>query len=146
MWRCTFSMTTMASSTTRPVASVMPNKRERVDGEAEDLDEREGADQRNRNGDGGNDGGAPVEQEQEDDDDDDDDGFAQRDQDFADGVADHGGGVEGDGVFKPGREALRKLFQSRLRLGVHVERVGVGKLLHADAHGARVPLYFRLEL
>ena len=24
MWRCTFSMTTMASSTTRPVASVMP--------------------------------------------------------------------------------------------------------------------------
>ncbi len=25
MWRCTFSMTTIASSTTRPVASVMPN-------------------------------------------------------------------------------------------------------------------------
>src|SRR5580692_5318732 len=25
MWRCTFSITTMASSTTRPVASVMPN-------------------------------------------------------------------------------------------------------------------------
>src|SRR5271169_396066 len=25
IWRCTFSMTTMASSTTRPVASVMPN-------------------------------------------------------------------------------------------------------------------------
>src|SRR2546422_8397350 len=26
MWRCTFSMTTMASSTTRPVASVMPKR------------------------------------------------------------------------------------------------------------------------
>src|SRR6266567_7187596 len=26
MWRCTFSITTMASSTTRPVARVMPNK------------------------------------------------------------------------------------------------------------------------
>src|SRR5438270_6077388 len=26
MWRCTFSMTTIASSTTSPVASVMPNK------------------------------------------------------------------------------------------------------------------------
>ncbi len=25
MWRCTFSMTTIASSTTRPVASVIPN-------------------------------------------------------------------------------------------------------------------------
>src|SRR5580658_4716362 len=25
IWRCTFSITTMASSTTRPVASVMPN-------------------------------------------------------------------------------------------------------------------------
>src|SRR5580704_669211 len=25
MWRCTFSITTIASSTTRPVASVMPN-------------------------------------------------------------------------------------------------------------------------
>ena len=49
---------------------------ERVDAEAEDLDEGEGADERDRDGDGGDDGGAPVLQEEEDDDDDDDDGFA----------------------------------------------------------------------
>ena len=97
-------------------------QRKRVDGEAEDLDERERADERNRDRDGGDDGGAPIEQEQEDDHDDDGDGLGQRDQHFADGVADHGRGVEGDGVFQARREALVQLFQHRLRLGVHVER------------------------
>ena len=82
--------------------------RERVDGESEDLDEGKGADQRDGNGDGGNDGGAPVEQEEEDDDDDDNDRFAQRADDFADRVADDGGGVEGDDVFEARRKRLER--------------------------------------
>ena len=49
---------------------------QRVDGEAEDLDEGKGADERDRDRNGGDDRGAPVLQEEEDDDDDDDDGFA----------------------------------------------------------------------
>jgi hypothetical protein len=81
-------------------------QRERIDGEAEDLDEGKGADQRYRNGDGGNDGGAPIEQEQEDDPDDDKDGLDQGHQHFADRIADHRGGVEGNGVFQPRRKAL----------------------------------------
>ena len=40
-------------------------QRERVDGESEQLDERECPDQRDRDGDRGNNGGAPIEQKQE---------------------------------------------------------------------------------
>ena len=112
---------------------------ERVDGEAEELDEGEGADERDRNGDGGNDGGAPVEQEEEDDGDDDDDGLAEGDQHFADRVADDGGGVEGDGVFQARRKALGELGERGLGSAIHVERVGVGELLDADAHRLRWP-------
>ena len=67
---------------------------QRIDGKAEDLDEGERAHQRDRDGDGRDDGCAPVEQKEKDDDNDNDDCFAQRAHDFADGVADNGGGVE----------------------------------------------------
>ena len=113
MCRCTFSMTTIASSTTSPVARVMPNKRQRIDGEAEDLDEGKGADQRDRNGDGRNDRGAPVQQEQEDYDDDDQNGFFQRGHHFADRVADHGRRIEGDDVLDSRRKGLRQFRQLR---------------------------------
>ena len=113
MWRCTFSMTTMASSTTRPVASVMPKRVSELMEKPKMRDEGEGADERNRNGDGGNDGGAPVEQEEKDDSDDDDDGLGQRDQHFADRVADGGGGVEGDGVLKARRESSWRAAPAR---------------------------------
>jgi hypothetical protein len=63
-------------------------ERERVDGEAEYLDEREGADERDWDGDRGNDGCAPVEQEEEDHHDDDHDGFAEGDQNLMNRVAD----------------------------------------------------------
>src|ERR1035437_831063 len=53
-------------------------ERQRVDGEAEELDEGKGSDQRNWNGDGGDDGGAPVKQEEEDDGNDDEDGKNER--------------------------------------------------------------------
>ena len=109
---------------------------ERIDGEAEDLDERKGADQRDRDGDGGDDGGAPVLQEQEDDDDDDDDGFAQRADDFADGIADDRGGVEGDRHTScPGGKDFDSSARAALRFSIDLERIGVGELLHADTDG-----------
>ncbi len=107
-------------------------KGERVDGEAEDLDEGKCADQRNRNSDGGNDGGAPVQQEQEDDHDDDGDGFGQGHEHFADGVADHGCGIESDGVFEAGGKALGEFLQRSLGGTVHFQGIGVGELLDAD--------------
>ena len=89
-------------------------ERQRVDGEAEDLDEGEGADERDGNGDGRDDGGAPVLQEEEDDDDDDDDGLAEGLDDFADGLADDGRGVDGDDALHAGREGLREFGRARL--------------------------------
>jgi hypothetical protein len=51
MWRCTFSMTTMASSTTSPVARVMPKRVSELMENPKSFDERKGANQRNRYGD-----------------------------------------------------------------------------------------------
>ncbi len=104
-----------------------------VDGEAEDLDEGEGADERDRDGDGGDDGRTPVEQEEEDDDDDDGDGFRQRRHHFLDGVTDDGGRVERYGVLQSRRKTLGEFLERSLGLGVHIERIGVGELQHADA-------------
>ena len=106
MWRCTFSMTTMASSTTRPVARVIPNSVSELIEKPKILDEREGADERNRNGDSGNDGGAPIKQEQKDDRRSRWRWLREGDQDFADGVADDGGRVESDRIFKSRRKTL----------------------------------------
>ena len=110
-------------------------QRERIDGEAEDADEGEGPDQRNRNGDGGDEGGAPVLQEEEDDQDDDDDGFDEGLDDFADGCADDGGGVEGDGVFHAGREGAGESVHLGFGIAIHLQGVGIAELLHAEADG-----------
>ena len=49
--RSTFSTTTMASSTTMPIAKHQAEQRQVVEREAEHRHEEEGADQRHRNGD-----------------------------------------------------------------------------------------------
>src|ERR1700678_1301855 len=108
---------------------------ERVDGEAEDLDESEGADERDWDGDGGDDGRTPIHKEEEDDDDDDDDGFSEGLDYLSDGVAHDGGGVEGDLIVEPGREGLLQVVERRLCQTIDFERIGVGELLHADADG-----------
>ena len=110
MWRWTFSMTTMASSTTRPVARVMPNRVSELMEKPKTLDEGEGSDERNGDGDGGDEGSAPVLQEKEDDGDDDDNGFDEGLDDLMNGGADDGGGIEGD----DGVHARRERFASRL--------------------------------
>ncbi len=106
---------------------------ERIDREPEDLDKGEGADQRDRDGDRGNNGRAPVLQEQEDHSDDDEDGLADGDLDLADGVADHRRGIDCDDALHAGREGLLQLRQDGPAAFVHVQRVGIGELLHADA-------------
>jgi len=52
-WRSMFSMTTMASSTTQAGGQGDAEQRERVDGEAQQLNEGERSDERDRDGDGG---------------------------------------------------------------------------------------------
>ena len=135
MWRCTSSMTTIASSTTKAGGQRDAEQRERVDGEVEDTDEREGADQRDGDGDGGNDGGSPIEQEQEDNSNDDDNRDAKRIEHFADRVARPQCGVERNSVLKAGREVLGKLRERGLGTAIDVERVGIGELLDANTHG-----------
>ena len=64
MLRSTFSTTTMASSTTMPMASTRPNSDSALS-ETEQVHHREGADQRHRHGGQRNDRGAPGLQEQD---------------------------------------------------------------------------------
>ena len=109
---------------------------ERIDGKAEELDERERSDQRDRNGDRGNDGCAPVQQEQKDDDDDDGNGLAQRHHHFADGVADIVVESKAIAYSSPGGKLFESSTSTALRTPVHVQRVGVGELLHADSRSA----------
>jgi hypothetical protein len=40
---------------------------------------------------------------------------------------------------RPGGKLFESSFNAALALAVHIERVGVGKLRDADAHGLRVP-------
>ena len=143
MWRCTFSMTTMASSTTSPVASVMPKSVSELMEKPKSLMKAK----------------VPISET----------GMvtagmmvarqssrkrkmtamtmtmasAERDQHFADGVADHGGGVEGDGVFQARRKALGELRERGLGLAVHIKGVGVGELHDADAHGIMAGVFER---
>ena len=134
MWRCTFSMTTMASSTTSPVASVIPNSVSELIEKSEELDERECSDQRDRNRDRRNDGRAPVQQEEEDHEDDDDDRFSQRHQHFANRVAHDRRRIESDRIFKARRKALRLVpVRAALALRSTSSAFAFVELLHADA-------------
>src|SRR5262249_39715926 len=77
-------------------------------------------------------------QEEKDDDDDDDDSFGQRLQDFADGLAYSTRGVKRHHVFQAGRKAFGEPLHFGAHIAIHVERVGVGKLKHAHAHGVDI--------
>src|SRR5258708_1295970 len=77
---------------------------QRVDGEAEQLDEREGADERDRNRDRGDDGGAPVLEENEDYQNDKEDGRAEGRDYVADGFADRVSDIEGNLILHAARK------------------------------------------
>jgi len=108
-------------------------KRERIDREAEDFHEGQGADQRNRNGNGGNKRAAPILQENKDDQHDQADGFQQSVQNVFDRFAHDAGGVKSDGVFDAGREVPGKPQQLGFRRFVDGKRVGSGQLGDAEA-------------
>ena len=67
MWCSTASTTTMASSTTRPIASTSPNSESVLIEKPSDREEREHADERDRHGEQRDERGAPALQEDEDD-------------------------------------------------------------------------------
>ena len=73
----------------------MPNRVSEFIEKAEQLDEGEGADERNRNRDCWDDGCTPVKQKKKDDDDHDYDCFKQRGQHFMDRVTDYSCRIEG---------------------------------------------------
>ena len=106
---------------------------QRVDGEAEELDEGERSDQRDRDGDRGDDGRAPVLEEKENDEDYEDDGLAQGRDDVADGFRDGVGRVEGQLIFHARREALGEAVEFGDAAAIHVEGVGGRELSDADA-------------
>ena len=79
---------------------------ERVNRKAQHFDKREGADERDRNGDGRNQSASPVLQENKNYQDDQKNGLEQGVQDVTDGFVDDGGGVERHGILHAGRKVL----------------------------------------
>ncbi len=102
IWRCTFSMTTMASSTTRPVASVMPKSVSELMEKPKTRMKKNVPIERDRDRDRGMIVARPVLQKEEDDDDDDHDGRSQRLHHLADRIADDGGGIKATTACSPG--------------------------------------------
>ena len=114
----------MASSTTRPVASVMPNKVSVLMEKPSNFTKHEGADERNRSGDKVNHRRPPVAEKDKDHQDDQQDRRTYREDHVANGFTDRVGGVECELVVHPGREVLREPFEFGYDPPVDVEGVG----------------------
>src|SRR3984957_1325678 len=108
-------------------------KRERIDGEAQNFNEGQSSNQRNRNGDGRNESAAPILQENKNHQHYQADGFEQSVQNVFDRFAHHTGGVKGHCVLDAGWEVLGKPEQFRFRGFVDGERVGPGELGDTEA-------------
>ena len=109
MLRSTFSTTTMASSTTMPIASTRPNSDRLFSVKPNAAMKKKRADQRDRDGDKRNDGGAPGLQEQDDHQHDQHDRLADGVDHRIDRLLDELRRIVDDGVFDAGREPLRQL-------------------------------------
>ena len=129
-------MTTMASSTTRPVARVMPNNVSELMEKPKILTKAKVPISETGIVTAGMMVARQSSKKKKDDQNDDDDRFFEGGDDFLYGVTDDGGGIEGDDVFDSRRKGLRKFQQLGLGGFVHVESVGVRELLHADADGS----------
>ena len=132
-WRCTFSITTIASSTTSPVASVIPKSVSELMEKSKSrmkanvpisetgivmagmMVARQSCKNRKI---------TRITMT---------DGRGQRLLHLHDGVVHHGGRVHRDKPLQPRRERLLQLGQHRLAARVHIDGVGVGELLHAEA-------------
>ncbi len=108
---------------------------QQVDGEAEDLHQKDGADQRHGNGHHRDEHRAEGAEKEKDDDHDDEQGVAQGLEHLVDGILDIIGGVVGD----PGLHAGGQLLLDGCHLGPHpaddIQGVGVGQ--RPDTHEYR---------
>ncbi len=130
-----FSTTTMASSTTMPMASTRPNRVRLLIDWPDDQHHREGPDQRHRDGDGRNQGGPEVLQEDVDREDDQQDRDDQRLHHLGDRLRDVLGGVVGDRPLEPLGEVAGEVLHRRPDPVRHRQGVGAGDLV--DAQKAR---------
>ena len=108
---------------------------DRVDGEAHCQQERQRSDQRDGDGDGRNERRAPVLQEDEDNTDHQGQCLEQRDDDLLDRRRHEERGVVGNLVGDIVGKALRQDFHLGPDLIGHVERIGVGELIHREECG-----------
>ena len=132
MCRSTFSTTTIASSTTMPIASTRPNSVRLFSEKPSSEHHRERADQRHRHGDQRDERRAPGLQEHEHDDDDQHDRLEQRVDHLVDRLADEERGVVDDAVLDAVGERLLQAFHRLAHLRRRLERVGAGELEDAD--------------
>ena len=134
--RSTFSTTTIASSTSRPVARTKP-KRIMVLIEIQRVEDREGPEQHDGHGDERDQSRPPALQEDENDEDDQDDRLHQSFHDLDHRQLDEVAGIVGVGVVVPGRHPRRDIGDLRLDQVGGKQRVGSGLETDADA-GARM--------
>ncbi len=135
MWRSTHSTTTIASSTTSPIARIEPEQREGVDGEPEDREEDEGADERHRHRQHRDQRRAPALQEDEHHQDDQEQRLPERGEDLVHARGDGAGGVEGDRVVEVGRKVRLEFGQLGLDAVGGLEGVRAGKLIERQDRG-----------
>ena len=131
--RSTFSTTTIASSTTMPIASTIASSETVLAEKPERQQHREGADQADRHGDDRDDGGAQVAEEQEDHEHHQHEGLDQRLHHLVDRVGDEGGAVVEDLRLHARRESAADSSSSaalHARRGLH--RVGARREIDAD--------------
>ena len=108
---------------------------QQVDGEAENLHQKDRSDQRQRDRHHRDEDRAQRAEEQENDDDDDQQGVAEGLEDLADGIVDIFGGVVGDPRLHAGRQILLDPLHFGPHPGDDVEGVGVGQRPDADEDG-----------
>ena len=139
MCRSMFSITTIASSTTMPVASTMPNSVSVLIEKSNSLMNAKVPISETGMVTAGNHRAAPVLEEQEHHDDHEDDGLAERLQHLDDRLADDADVVEGQQPLEPGRKArIRDPAIVSITPLVDVERVG--RRQQRDAHPSRFEL------
>ena len=132
MWCSTISTTTMASSTTSPMASTRPKSERVLMENPKQREQGEGADQRHRHRQQRNQGRPPALQENEHHEDDQHDGLDQRVFDFLHALGDRQRGVERDDVVQVGRKALLERRHELLGAVGGVHGIGAGQLVECD--------------
>ena len=133
MIRSTFSITTIASSTTMPMASTSASSDTVFARVADRQQHGEGADQRDRHGDDRDQRGAQLAEEQEDHERDQDERLEQRVDDLLHGRRHEHRGVVEDVVGEIVREALAQLAPSAARTLIRdLHGIGARRLIDAD--------------